>query len=233
MKFTRLAIYFMPAPGAFSEFADRWLGWSARRGVTVAHPEIAGLPHPVAALTERPRKYGFHATLKAPFRLADGESLAGLRDALQAFAATRPVAQAPGLRLARIGAFLALMPNDDSGEIDALAADVVEAFDPFRAPLTDADRARRLASGLSAVQIANLDRWGYPYVMDEFRFHMTLTGPLPEAEGAQVLAALTPWMKPLLPTPFVVDALTLAGEDVSGQFHAIERVTLAGKVTAE
>ncbi len=233
MEFTRIAIYFTPPPGAFSEFADAWLGWSAHRGATIAHPQIGGLPQPVTALTERPRKYGFHATLKAPFRLAEGRNLAGLSGALRAFAGARAPAQSAGLRVARIGAFLALVPEGSNAQIDALAAEVVAAFDAFRAPLTEADRARRMASGLSGDQIALLDRWGYPYVMDQFRLHMTLTGPLPDAEGAQVVEALAPQIAPLLPAPFVIDALTLAGEDGSGRFHAIERVALSGEVKTE
>lgn len=66
----------------------------------------------------------------------------------------------------------------------------MRAFDPFRAPLSGADRQRRLAAPLSARQVAALDRWGYPYVFEDFRFHMTLTGPLPDRTRESVRSAL-------------------------------------------
>ncbi|MEM9360703.1 MAG: DUF1045 domain-containing protein, partial [Pseudomonadota bacterium] len=71
-----------------------------------------------------------------------------------------------------------------------LAAACVQKFEPFRALLSPADRDRRLKSPLTDKQIENLDAWGYPYVFDEFRFHMTLTGRLPETVQQEALATL-------------------------------------------
>ena len=36
----------------------------------------------------------------------------------------------------------------------------------------------------------HLDRWGYPYVFEDFRFHMTLTGSLPSEQRTVVLNIL-------------------------------------------
>ena len=105
---------------------------------------------------------------------------------------------------------------------------MVARFDPFRAPPDAVELDRRRAQRLTTRQEAMLQRWGYPYVMEEFRFHMTLTGPLPPAELAAVEAALAPILAPLLPAPFPIDALTLQGEDREGRFHQIARVPLTG-----
>ena len=136
------------------------------------------LPPDWRELTSDPRKYGFHATLKAPFALAPGKSEGELTAACADFARTpRPIPViAPVVR--SISGFIAVVPAEPSDELEQLAADCVRAFDPFRAPLTPEDRARRKPERLTPRQRAYLDRWGYPYVMEEFRFHMTLTGRL-------------------------------------------------------
>ena len=54
----------------------------------------------------------------------------------------------------------------------------MKAFNAYRAPLSAADRERRIKAKLSPRQIELMDQWGYPYVLDEYRFHMTLTGAL-------------------------------------------------------
>lgn len=228
MAYHRYAIYVTPPPGPLADFAAAWLGWDPEAGEARAHPVVAGLPRPPAELTAQPRRYGFHATLKPPFRLAEGTDARGLAAAFVAFCAgAAPVAVA-GLALAPLDGFLALTPLGGTGPLDALAAAAVARLDPFRAAPEAAELDRRRAAGLSTRQEALLQRWGYPYVMEEFRFHMTLTGPLPGAELDAVRAALAPHLAPLLPAPFRIDALTLLGEDAEGRFHQLARVALTG-----
>ncbi|TKA95193.1 DUF1045 domain-containing protein, partial [Cereibacter changlensis] len=88
--------------------------------------------------------------------------------------------------------------------------------------------ARRRPERLSPRQRGYLADWGYPYVMEEFRFHLTLTGDLPEAEAAQVEAVLAPVLAPLLPRPFRIGSLCLFGEAADGRFRLLERVALTG-----
>ena len=224
----RYAIYWAPAPGPLAAFAAAWLGWDPAAGTGVAHPDLPGLPLPVAELTQTPQKYGFHGTLKAPFRLAEGATRAGLEDAVAAFAArTAPVAL-PGLRLARIDRFLALVPEGDAAGLNALAARIVADLDGFRAPLTPEDLARRKADALPPRQRALLERWGYPDVMDDFRFHLTLTGGFEAAVLDGVRDRLDPLLAPLLPRPFTVEAVCLFGEAQDGRFHLLHRYTLSG-----
>ena len=228
MEPRRHAVYWTPTPGPLSDRLAAWLGWDPARGVAVAHPEVPDLPRPAAEITKRPRRYGPHATLRPPMRLAPGRTAEELEAAVAALAGRLAPAVADGLRLGRMDGFVALRPEGDAGDLDALAAEVVRALDPFRAEPDAEELARRRAAGLDARQEALLLRWGYPYVMEAFRFHVTLSGPLGEAEAAAVEVALGPALEPLLPRPFALDALTLMGEGADGFFREIGRFALAG-----
>lgn len=218
MQFRRYAVYDL-GPGPLAGFGADWLGWDARTGR--AGPATGG------GWTDVPRRYGFHATIKAPFRLAEGRSQAGLISAFDAFAAElAPVTIDGGLRLAALGGFLALVFDPQPAAVTQMAAAVVRGLDDWRAPLTDADRARRRPESLSPAQRENLERWGYPHVMDQFRYHMTLTGPLDAAEADAARRALSPRLEGLLPRPHRIDTLVLMGEDAEGRFHALHRATL-------
>lgn len=225
-NFKRYAVYYAPAPGAFSEFCSCWLGWDAEAGCEVPHPDLAALPRPVAEITETPRKYGFHGTLKPPFRLTG--TVGALHADLEAFAASHAPVTLEGLTLSRIGSFLALTPKGDLSSLETLAREIVATLDPHRAQPTEAELARRRGTGLSPRQDAYLLQWGYPYVMEEFKFHLTLSGKLTEDDAEAVKAALAPVLAPLLPQPFRVEELCLFGEAEDGRFHLLHRYTLSG-----
>jgi putative phosphonate metabolism protein len=227
MTYPRYAIYAAPE-GALWDAGSHWLGWDAARGAALPQPEVAGLPRPLAEITEAPRKYGFHATIKPPFRLHDGVTAEDLAWAVEALCLRLSPVVRSGLRLDRIGGFLALVPEAGEDALSDLAARVVEALDPFRAPPTANEIARRNPDRLTPRQRAYLDLWGYPYVMEEFQFHMTLSGDLPPAEGKAVSAVLSSWIAPHLPRPFAIDSLCLFGEAMDGRFHLLHRYTLTG-----
>lgn len=226
--YQRYAVYLAPKAGPLAGFAAGWLGWDPACGAKVAHPELPGLPRPLAEITETPRKYGFHGTLKPPFALAEGQTEGALRAALADLAARQAPVTLPGLALAPLGRFLALVVQGDAAPLNALAAEVVRGLDRFRAPLTEAEMARRRLSRLSPRQAELLARWGYPYVLDQFRFHMTLTGKLSARDLDATRRVLEPVLAPLLPRPFVVTDLCLFGEAAGGRFHLVERVPLEG-----
>lgn len=188
----RYAVYYAPAPDdPLWRFGSSVIGRDASRGESVEPPPLGFDPGIWASWTAEPRRYGFHATLKPPFRLATGLTEADLLAAAADFAAARRAFPITGLRVAAIGSFLALVPAGPEPELDRLAADAVVAFDRFRAPPEPEETAKRLAAPLSARQRDHLDRWGYPYVFEDFRFHMTLTGRLPDDRRGSVAAALT------------------------------------------
>ncbi|MFY2822734.1 DUF1045 domain-containing protein [Ruegeria sp. MALMAid1280] len=227
MTFTRYAIYFAPPAGAeWVKFATNWLGWDMETGKAVPHPVIDGVD--IAAVSEVPRKYGLHATMKPPFRLRDGQSVETLTEAFAQIAQAQPPVTLEGLDIARLGRFLALRPLGDETALNALAAACVRDLDSFRAPASEAELERRRAAGLSPEQDANLVQWGYPYVMEAFRFHITLSGKLNKPTLNAVQDTLQSRLAPLLPTPFRITDLALAGEANDGRFHLIHRYTLSG-----
>ncbi|MCP4620618.1 MAG: DUF1045 domain-containing protein [Bradyrhizobium sp.] len=220
--FPRYAIYYAPEPGStLDRLGAELLGYDAHRGVALPFPngmEFADWRE----LTQDPRKYGFHATLKAPMALAPGKSENELRAACAAFAAVPraiPVIE-PVVDL--ISGFIALVLARPSAALEALAASCVRDFDPFRAALTEKDRARRNPSKLSERQVGYLDRWGYPYVFDEFRFHMTLTGRVETHRAAGIVEMLRRRLSAVTRGPLPVDRLALFRQDADReQFRII------------
>ena len=185
----RYALYLAPAPGSvWARFGSQWLAGEAE-------------------FLEQPRRYGFHATLKAPFRLAPGASLARLLAELERFCAARRAFVLPRLRAKRIADFLALVPDSPDARVDRLAADCVVHFERYRAPLEEMELVRRRRTPLTARQGALLERWGYPYVLEEFRCHFSLTGPL---RGA------APQPPPLPDEAMPVDAVSVFEEPAPG-----------------
>ncbi len=219
-EFTRYAIYYAPPPGDFAARANAWLSDAA--------PDLPGLPRPPAELTTAPRRYGFHGTIKAPFRLAEGVTVQMLQADIAALAARLPAVRMGGLRLEILKGFLALTPEGDETDLLALGAEVVSRLDPLRAPLTEADIARRRPDRLTPRQRELLARWGYPYVMEEFRFHLTLTDALPPDAAKATATILGPWLAEVLPHPFEIADISLFGEDTQGRFHLLHRYPLTG-----
>ena len=221
-EWRRHAIYFAPAPGALAGFGAAWLGWDAAAGCAAPPADLpAALAERREAITAEPRRYGFHATLKAPFTLAEGAPVAGLDAAAAALVAGQPAFALP-LRVAVVGRFVALVPEGEAAAVEALAAACVTGLDAFRAPPGAAELARRRAAGLDAAGEANLARWGYPYVLDRFRFHMTLTGSL-GVEREEVAAALAAHLAPLLGAAVPVDAVCRFSEGADGRFRLVRR----------
>ncbi|MGL9620332.1 DUF1045 domain-containing protein [Bradyrhizobium sp. U531] len=190
--FPRYSIYFAAGRNSpLSPFGAELLGYEAYGGDEVSLPREALQVAPDwREVTADPRKYGFHGTLKAPMALAPGKTEAGLMTACATFAQTpRPI---PTIRpvVDAISGFIAVIPAEPVDTLQQLAADCVREFDSFRPALTAEDRARRKPEKLSERQRDYLDRWGYPYVMEEFRFHMTLTGRLDAERRGPILAML-------------------------------------------
>jgi putative phosphonate metabolism protein len=226
---TRYAIYYAPAASdPLWTFGSSALGYDAASRARVDFPDHPALrTAPLEAWTAEPRKYGFHATLKPPFALAPGADEAALAAAAREFAATQASFDAGPLRVSAIGAFVALKPAGPAPGLSRLADSCVEAFDRFRAPASAAERARRLQSPLTPSQIENLDRWGYPYVFADFRFHMTLSGPLHEDDRTLFAAAMGDLYVPFA-RPLVVDGIALFKQaEPSGAFAVLERFAFA------
>lgn len=222
----RYAIYHLPS-GKLGSWGNSWLGWDVRTSDELSHREIAALPHSWADLVSTPQRYGFHATIKAPFGPADGVSAETVEAALREILAKHaPFAMEMELR--SDWGFAALRPKSPPPALAALEADVVTLLDPLRAPLSDSDRERRKPHLLDDGARAHLDRWGYPHVLDRFHYHLTLSGPLTPADGDALAQCLLPDLAPMIESPMPVATLALVEEGADKRFRLIAELPLGG-----
>ncbi len=215
----RYAIYFTPpSTHPLTSSASHWLGRDAFSGEDLPFPSvISGPTEPqVERLLEEPRRYGFHGTIVAPFRLSKDVTQDQLGRSVESFCANVTPFELPKLEIVRIGRFFALCPVGGNDRIDSLAASAVDHFNPLRAPLGETQIARRRPETLTVRQQAYLHRYGYPYVKDEFRFHMTLTGPVDIGDENTVRSALRAWFEPVLAEPLCVESLSIFMEPEAG-----------------
>lgn len=210
MADARYAIYFAPEDdSALARFGAAWL----------ERPEAG----------EGPPHYGFHATLKAPFRLAPGYGVKDLLDEFDGFARQVCAFVGPRLRLDELDGFLALRPAAPSPTLDGLAERCTRSFDRFRAPPTQAELDKRLRAPLDARERTLLARWGYPYVLDRYRFHLTLTDRLDDQARLATRALLAPLTAPLEREPLAVRSVCLFVQPAPGSAFALsQRFALAG-----
>lgn len=239
----RYALYFTPPEGsALARFDTLW--FDAARAACPSHPHDLRTRHPEAArrdrtvspvglplnrqaaITAAPAIYGLHVTLKAPFMLATGRTPTHLLRMAQRFAQRcRPV-QLPPLRLSELDGFLALRTSSECPGAAVLAASCVRSFDALRAPSSAAERARRRAHGLTRRQEALLSQWGYPYVFDEWRFHMTLTNRLDRTCRDEVANRLIPLLRTVTRERQRMDAITvLLQQHPQQHFRTLARFT--------
>lgn len=222
----RFAIYLAPPAGSPLEcFARSWLGRDHVTGEPAERLEVDGIaPDRLDEITRSPRHYGFHATIKAPFELAANTTGDELEQAARTFAATRKafrIRLTPG----SLGGFLALLPAEDSAPLNNLAAACVRHFEPFRAPLTGMEIERRRRSPLTPRQDVQMLKWGYPYVFEDFHFHMTLTDRLAEPERQYVLDCLHQLTADLLAEPLEVREIAIYGQTARHKpFTLLERL---------
>ena len=219
----RVAAYYAPAPddplwGA----ACAWLGRDAETGAAVVQPDVAG----IAELTEAPRLYGFHGTLKPPFRVAT--SYGAVVEGARAVAARVAPFELPALRVVEVSGFLALREMEACPALHGLADACVVGLDGHRAAADEGELARRRRGGLGAAQEAMLVRWGYPHVMETWFFHMTLTRRLSEGELARVMPLAEAHFAGVLGGRVVEDVALFTQREGGAPFLVAERVGLGG-----
>jgi len=157
--------------------------------------------------------------------LAEGCFRADLEQAMSDFAHSEPPFAVGPLRVAVLAGFLALVPQEQSMQLTDFAASCVTLFDRFRAPMTADERARRLQAGLSPRQQVLLEQYGYPYVLEEFLFHMTLC----DRDGEAMQRAAEAWLEPALAEPLWLDRIVLFHQPEAGApFRRLADYPLAG-----
>jgi putative phosphonate metabolism protein len=226
----RYALYYAPRPEeALAVIASQWLGCAPDAGRGPRLPLSSGLdPQRLGEITAEPRRYGFHGTLKPPMALIDELSEIDFLAAVGRFAASHRAFNMPLLALAELSDFLAVVPTGRCPELHDLADQCVIEFDEFRRPAGEEELARRRAAGLSPRQDELLLRWGYPYVLEEWRFHLTLTGRLSDAaERTVVTNILRQRFSHLVDRPLPVRDLCVFRQAAPDQgFTVLERFRL-------
>jgi putative phosphonate metabolism protein len=225
----RYAIYFCPSPDApLYGQGSQWLGRDAATGAELDPDLPRHIQHEEwLRATNSPRRYGFHATLKPPFRLTKDAAYEDLKTALHQFAESRDSFIAPSLCIGTLGRFIALTLSTPSDEFQKLAAECVSEFDRFRAPASDAELNKRMRDSLSPREREHILRWGYPYVFDTWKFHMSLTGSLPSEALPLLEDYLCQRFAPVYKEPLLGDSICIFYESQPGaQFRLLDRVCL-------
>jgi putative phosphonate metabolism protein len=222
----RVAVYYAPAADdPLAAAGAAWLGRDAEQNTSLPQPPVPD----IAALTQEPRRYGFHATLKPPMRLASGSTWFGFVAAVRAMAASIPPFDLPSLHVADLHGFLALRETAYCAPLQALCDRCVADLDAFRTPPDAAELERRRKAGLSPAQDAMLQRWGYPYVFDTWFFHMTLTRRLDDAEKARVKPLAEAFLADAVAAPRQVRDICLFTQAApDADFVIAERIPLRG-----
>lgn len=227
----RYALFYAPEPGTpLAEFGRSWFGYDAETGTNIAHRQDYGLGlNETDMMTRTARHYGLHGTFRPPFRLRSGITETELIERTERFSQSLKTIEVGLPTIQRIGAFLALAPASPTPLLAHLHARCLFAIEHFRAPLSESERAKRLTSRLSPNQRLLMAQWGYPYVLDEFQFHITLTGPLSEHEQARVAPALSPALKDICLVPLEIGSICLFVEPGDGRpFRLLRRFPLKG-----
>lgn len=185
----RCAVYFIPDPkNVWWHAGSSWLGRCAATSQPMLQPSIDGVsPRDQFSLTAEPRRYGWHATLKAPFKIVPGQNLRSVMLALNELGNTLSAFDLPIMKVSTDGGFMALRPHDNNPDIQRIGAACVTGLHSFAAPLSESELARRRMANLTPAQDHLLQVWGYPYVFDEFSFHLSLTGRLDSLSDDQLI----------------------------------------------
>ena len=228
----RHAAYYAPAEGSpLAQLGAQWLGRCAQSRRAMRQPDFSTIsPATFYACTAAAARYGWHATMKAPFALNPGLEMDAVPKAFSSLAQSKKALMLPPLTLRRIGDYLALVPNAPCSALQELAFDCVRALHTLAAPLSDQQLVQRRLTPLTASQDAMLLQWGYPFVGDEFQWHMTLTGSLRKLTQSEVRGlqeAAQDWFKPVLNQPVELDAICWFVEPVAGgDFYEAQRFAL-------
>lgn len=215
---TRYALYY--APDIDSDLwrrATQWVGRDAATGQDLAAPITIGVDaSQLHDLTTSPRRYGIHATLKPPMYLAEGYNFQSLLERVSSFCAEQKPVVIGRLNPALVFGFLALVPVTQSDKLADFAASCIKNFDDLRAPMDAQTRAKRLDAGLTAREIELLDAYGYPYIFEFFRWHITLSNQLDAAFQDKMLTAAQKWFAPALAKPIKISGLSIYKEEEAG-----------------
>lgn len=213
----RVAVYYAPeTDDPLWDAGTVWLGRDPESGRARTQPEgLAG------EMTAEAASYGLHGTLKPPMRLRDGRGFDDFLTAVADLAQSLHSFTMPPLSVQMLHGFLAVRDAESSAALQALSDVTVATLDPFRAPPSEAELARRRRHGLSPAENTLLQRWGYPYVFHLWRFHLTLSRRLTDAEVERWLPHATTYFAAALDRKRECRSLALFTQDTAGAPFAL------------
>jgi len=233
----RYAVYYAPDPDSqLAQLGNSWLGRDLENGDLLEQPKVLGVSATqIRNLTKAKRRYGFNCTLKPPFELNPATTVNGLLETARVLALGLSPIEMPKLELTLIGNFIALTLTSSSAVIDELASTCVRAFEGFRMPLSEERIARYRRDKLTVHQEQMLNHWGYPYVMEEFRFHMSLTDRIQSNKKQEtILNTLKKFFRPVFAKSILISQITVvAQKEADEPMKVLEHFPLGQQLRSE
>jgi len=228
----RYAVYFSPAiTSPWWAFGAGWLGRNEYSNLPLEQAKLEEISsEALYAMTQSPRRYGFHATLKAPFHLKSNYGEADLIENLALLSKQLQPVELSALCAVKMGDFVALVPQGMSTQLSDLAEKCVTEIDDMRAPLTEFEIARRNVDSSDVRGQFLLEKFGYPHVLERFIFHFTMSGRVtPQEADSLIKKVMNPVALLNQKSPLVLDRLCLFVEDSPGvPFRRIADMALTG-----
>ena len=175
---------------------------------------------------EQPAKYGFHATLKAPFRLKRNVKTKNFYDVISHIAAQHSRFKIKGLKIVYSKKFTFITSRKPNKLLINLENDLVKHLDTFRAELNKTEIKKRIPDSLTFKQNKYLKEWGYPFVFDQFKFHMTLMNQNNNKLSNKQKLELEKLIYKISNNVIEFNEISLLGENKNGHFEEIKRFKL-------
>ena len=235
-KYSRYAIYYAPPKeSSLEEFGRYWFGWDP------LNAKLINNKHRINYLNRFgiknlinidknvliPKKYGFHGTLIPPFKLNKNYSTNTLFKKTEDIAKKFKKFKFYKFKLKKINNFYAFVQNKKNNNINKLSNRLVRELFKFRSPLTKKEIDRRNPSKLSKLQLNILYKWGYPYIMSEFNFHMTLASEVTGNKLYFELKKIEKNKEIILNEINNFDKIYIFGENQKGMFENLENFSLS------
>ena len=138
-NYKRYAIYYAPIENCeLDVFGKCWLGWDPYKGEEITKSYPLKLPNlqKFSRFVLTPKQYGFHGTIKAPFRLKDGYTYNDLENKVCEISKQIHSFHLDELIIKKLGNFIALIPTNNL-KINAVSNKFVEGLDYLRDDLTE------------------------------------------------------------------------------------------------
>ncbi len=224
-NYKRYAIYYVPSENSELDlFGKCWLGWDPYKGEETTKSDLSKLPSfkKFSSLVLTPKQYGFHGTIKAPFKLKNEYTYNDLENKVREISKQIHSFYFDQLIIEKLGNFIGLIPTNNL-KVNAVSNKFVEELDYLRDELSESEIKKRKPHKLTSNQKQMLFKWGYPYVFDEFKFHLTLTSKLNVVEIDDVFRSLQNILKQVNLNKISFNNICIFGQKSDEKFYFVQR----------